>query len=86
MLLEGLAKFPFDGSAGGAVSFVVEEWDSMFALSAGEVELVTDAEYAHDAKLAGLHVADRGVDHDVRRDAGVMDAGSTRLLRLDKDY
>ena len=40
MLLEGLAKFPFDGSAGGAFGFVVEEWDSMFALSAGEVELI----------------------------------------------
>ena len=40
MLLEGSAKFPFDGSAGGAFGFVLEECDSMFALSAGEVELV----------------------------------------------
>ena len=33
-------KFPFDRGAGGAFSFIVEEGDMVFALPAGEVELV----------------------------------------------
>src|SRR5690349_24237409 len=40
MLEIDLTKFPFDRGAGGAFSFVVVEGDTMFALSAGEVELI----------------------------------------------
>jgi len=49
-----------------------------------EVELVADAEDAHQAKFLRFHVTGRRIEQEIGRDAGVMDAGTAGLISFDE--
>jgi len=51
---------------------------------AGKVELVANAEDAHQAEFLRFDVAGCRVEQKIRRDAGVVDAGAAGLLRFDE--